>query len=340
MEARKPAEAQASRGGAHPRAVLARLRERLLEGYRRALAPYRDRPCVLVQFPDHENPGDAAIWEGERRLLRRVLRRRPVVATINRRLRESVARVGRQAVVLLHGGGNFGDLWPEPHRLRLELLEAHPDLDYVQLPQSIHFVGGGTLDRTRAALRRTRSFTLLVRESASLAAATDQLGWAHSLLLPDSAFALAVPERMPQAPGPTAVWRSDREASPDRNAPPDTGGEAAWMSAPSSWRHTLLRGLRRVGLRDHLPVRWSEALCGPLHEGLARRRVARAWALLGARERIETDRLHAHVLACMLGRPNRLLPNVYAKNESTFETWTHAFECASFGAASALGDGP
>jgi pyruvyl transferase EpsO len=37
---------------------------------------------------------------------------------------------------------------------------------------------------------------------------------------------------------------------------------------------------------------------------------------------ITTDRLHAHILACLMGIPNRVLNNSYGKNYSYVEAWT------------------
>jgi exopolysaccharide biosynthesis predicted pyruvyltransferase EpsI len=42
-------------------------------------------------------------------------------------------------IVLLHGGGNFGDEWPEHQRLREQILREHRDRPVVVLPQAVQF---------------------------------------------------------------------------------------------------------------------------------------------------------------------------------------------------------
>ena len=41
-------------------------------------------------------------------------------------------------------------------------------------------------------------------------------------------------------------------------------------------------------------------------------------------KKLVTERLHGHIMACMMGIENELLPVKYHKNQSTYETWTHA----------------
>ena len=78
------------------------------------------RTCALVGFPSHPNPGDSAIWVGERAALRRA--NASVVYTCDEAIYEPrvlAERIG-DGVVLIHGGGNLGDLWPEAQRFRFE----------------------------------------------------------------------------------------------------------------------------------------------------------------------------------------------------------------------------
>ena len=83
-------------------------------------------PCALLGFPDHPNVGDSAIWLGERALLSRL--KVPIIYTCNTRsysegrLRSRI----RKGTILIHGGGNLGDLWPDHEKLREEVIRAFP----------------------------------------------------------------------------------------------------------------------------------------------------------------------------------------------------------------------
>ncbi|MEG8022012.1 polysaccharide pyruvyl transferase family protein [Sphingomonas aerolata] len=61
----------------------------------------------------------------------------------------------------------------------------------------------------------------------------------------------------------------------------------------------------------------------PAHyERLARARVARGLTLLSRGRQIVTDRLHAHILALLLGIPHVALDNEYGKLSAYIAAWT------------------
>src|SRR5436305_2890006 len=85
----------------------ARLRETLAE-----LIPRGGR-CALLNYPNNANPGDSAIYLGERTMLAEL----GVTIVYECEWRTySPAALGEalddDTIVLMHGGGNFGDLYP------------------------------------------------------------------------------------------------------------------------------------------------------------------------------------------------------------------------------------
>jgi hypothetical protein len=95
--------------------------------------------CALMDFPNSANVGDAAIWMGERAWLERS--GIDVVYTCDR-FTYSPSRLRRElkdGVILWHGGGNLGDLWPAFQAFRERVVAGFPDNRIIQLPQSIWF---------------------------------------------------------------------------------------------------------------------------------------------------------------------------------------------------------
>src|SRR4029077_15748305 len=66
---------------------------------------------ALIDFPNHFNAGDHAIWAGERIALRRAGIRPNYVCSIDTFDRGHLVHAVRDGIILLSGGGNFGDLW-------------------------------------------------------------------------------------------------------------------------------------------------------------------------------------------------------------------------------------
>jgi pyruvyl transferase EpsO len=56
----------------------------------------------------------------------------------------------------------------------------------------------------------------------------------------------------------------------------------------------------------------------------ARRFVHRAIYLFSRHERVESNRLHAHILSCLLSIPNHIGDNSYGKNSRYISAWTAA----------------
>ena len=164
------------------------LQATLVTSFRQVIGDARE--CALVDFPDHPNAGDSAIWLGEIALLRQLgvsisyscSRFDQNVAVL-----KSVLKPG--GLVLIHGGGNFGTLWPWHQELRETMLRECRGHRVVQLPQSIYYDDPAALARTARLISDHPDFTLLVRDPASLQIAVEQLG-ARAHLCPDAALAL------------------------------------------------------------------------------------------------------------------------------------------------------
>lgn len=101
---------------------------------------------ALVDFPNHPNVGDSAIWLGEETYLEKKLGRAPsYVCTYDTWSKEDFEKAVPVGPILIHGGGNFGDLWPSHQEFRLKLLSEFPDRQIIQLPQTIHFSSTASL---------------------------------------------------------------------------------------------------------------------------------------------------------------------------------------------------
>lgn len=129
-------------------------------------------------------------------------------------------------VILMHGGGDFGDLYALYHELRLRVIEDFPDNKVVMLPQQAMFLSNAYLDRTRTLMARHRDITLFARDVVTRHLIVQHFGdHAQALMAPDMAFALG-PHTRVCAPSYDIVWlaRTDREkAFADLPAPAAAG---------------------------------------------------------------------------------------------------------------------
>jgi pyruvyl transferase EpsO len=286
------------------------------------------RSFALVDFPDHANVGDSAIYLGELAWLHRRYGLRPgYVCTVDNFAPAALRQAVPDGPILIHGGGNFGDIWPGHQRLREAVLAAFPGRRIVQLPQTIHFANPAARDRVAAGIAAHGNVLLLARDAVSLDLARRSFD-CEARLCPDMAFALGAQDRSaPARHELLLLLRTDHERRPrDPCVSVPAGGVAAdWLDEPPDL-HARLR--RRTAL-------WA-ALAKPaaafdrchqrerLYRALAARRVARGLGQLGSARSVITDRLHGHILCLLLGIPHIVFDNHYGKLGGFIDTWTAA----------------
>jgi pyruvyl transferase EpsO len=188
------------------------------------------------------------------------------------------------------GGGNFGDLYSPTHLDKIRRLDTFEANKVIFLPQSVFFRKRQNLIQTRKAFASYKGeLSLFVRDNTSKRIVDTSLG-IEAQVLPDSAILLQ-PKLKEwvngiEGRGVLYVRREDAESKLRFN-----------LGLPTS--DIMIAG---VPLRPELSIR----LVG---------------SLIAARKLIVTDRLHAAILAVLVGRHAILLPNRYHKNEAFYKTW-------------------
>lgn len=279
---------------------------------------------ALLDFPSHSNVGDSAIWLGQLASLRRIGAPAPrYTCDIRSYDRRALARCVGDGVIMLCGGGNFGDLWERHQLFRERVISDFPGNPIVQLSQSIHFQNHASLTRARDVFNRHARLTLLLRDAGSLAIAQREFTSA-SLLAPDMAFGL---HPLPEfgVPVHDVLWLKRRDQE-DRWA-----GEAGILA---SARHTdwvdedptpLIRvtdaGARMLAGRSRVAAA-VRGLLSSAYPRIARTRLKRGVLLLRSARVVVTDRLHGHILCMLLGIPHVVLDNNHGKLSRFMAAWT------------------
>jgi pyruvyl transferase EpsO len=302
----------------------AALIERLTATIRAALDPLIEGAphLALLDFPNHWNVGDSAIWLGDLAYMQSARGRLPDytcnVATYDP---DALRKHAPDGPILLHGGGNFGDLYLLHQDFRERVCADFPDRPLIQLPQTIYFEDETRLDQARATIAAHPNFTLLARDSYSyeIARTFD----CTAALVPDMAFCLDDLSALRHVPSRqlVALLREDRESNEGdvvRTAlPPKT--------LATDWKREDLATLQM--LAAYVTPRWGETRTSI---DLAQHRLARGLEILSSGKYVVTDRLHGHILCLLLGVPHLVLDNSYRKNATFIETWTSGVPTARF----------
>ena len=231
-------------------------------------------------------------------------------------------------IIMIHGGGNFGDIWPDHHALRMKIFERFAHKTIVQFPQSIHFDNEPGLRTTAAVIQKQKDFTLLVRDLTSLEIAKSKFE-CRVLLSPDMAFAMKPLRRNPATVDYLCLFRTDKEALIDQRSvcaalqQGDVSVEVYdWLDRPRNLTTRFEEKLKRL-------TRVRPAVTAPLRSAMmrlrqhyARQRLTYGVNLLSKGSMVVTDRLHAHILCCLLDIPNFAFDSYDGKISAFHATWT------------------
>lgn len=302
---------------------------RLRRNIARALDPLipSGTPCALVDFPHHPNVGDSAIFLGELAYLRSRGCLVRYVSDWQSHDRGALRRALPEGIVLIHGGGNFGDLYPRHQQLRQAVLRDFPDRRIVQLPQSVHFDDPAAWEASRAVFGAHPDFHLVVRDRVSL----DLVRRGYETpthQCPDMAFMLDLPPFRPASASLDAMVlsRTDGEKAASEHGGCVTAGRirvADWLDEPPPRDEWLYRWANARGRWPR--TRWPRSAIAWAQRTGARRmaeqRMKRGLNLIHGGRSLVTDRLHALILGWMSGMSVFHVDNRYRKLANLLDTW-------------------
>ena len=269
-----------------------------------------DAPLAILDFPDIKNVGDSAIWIGEIAHLRDRYGKRPAYIS---RLRDFSRSAAEAAVgsgpIFIHGGGNFGDVWPGHQRFRERVLELWPGRRIIQFPQSIHYSSEVRADETARIIGRHKNFVLLCRDEESKHFAEKRFDCVVQLC-PDMAFCIGSIQAPTEPSVPVlAMLREDKEKvardiSPYRDIPVED-----WITESA----IDVRKAKAIGAMKALRTLNRNAIRFSKYDAAANNRLARGVRQLARAQVVVTDRLHVHIISLLMGKPHAVLDNSYGK---------------------------
>jgi pyruvyl transferase EpsO len=280
-----------------------------------------------LDIPMHRNIGDLLIMSGTLRFFERYQIKIGVKAAyFSYRTKWALPN----DVIVFQGGGNFGDLYDGHQQIRHHVIQALPGNRIIILPQTIHFRSKDAYEECCRAFWQHPDLHICVRDRSSYELALPMSR--NVYLLPDMAHQLW-PMRRPRLSEShhLAFMRVDDERA---------GAIVTDFDLRTDWEELFQRSERRRIQRTCRVLRALHSMRFSLgrisHEldlwvRYASRFVDDAIHLFSGFDVITTDRLHAHLLACLLEIPNTIWNNSYGKNHTYVAAWTGASDIVQLG---------
>jgi pyruvyl transferase EpsO len=281
----------------------------------------RQARFIYVDYPLHPNIGDLLINQGTEDFFathQLNIWRRYSYHDFPGRL----TGVGDGDIFLFHGGGNFGDLYPEHVNLLLHILKEFPRNQVVVLPQTVFFKNERHKEAICNQMRNHTKLRIYVRDLHSL----DELqksGLNDITAMPDMAHHLAgklIPDPLIGGGDPLYFIRRDEEGGKIPSTISfDSRETVDWVDSISArdriafiFLIRAVRGLRAVNSSISLYRLWYRLRDSTVRGGVE---------LLSRSTTIYTNRLHAVLLGLLLGRNVIAFDNSYGKLSEYYQTW-------------------
>jgi exopolysaccharide biosynthesis predicted pyruvyltransferase EpsI len=281
---------------------------------------------ALIDFPDHSNVGDSAIWLGEVILIKHLTGNLPsYVADLHSFDADELVACLPEGVIFIHGGGNFGDIWPQHQAFRERIVSLFPNRKIIQLPQSIHFLDSNNLHKAVKIFNNHPNFHLLVRDQKSYDFAARNFK-SNVTLSPDCAFVLGAQPRKKSCAEYLYLLRTDSEKNQSYawnelihdNKDSET---CDWLDDGKLFKWKAAA----VAVIDALSVAFTQSFRFHYYQAKAKIRVKRGLRILSRGQVVITDRLHAHILSVLLNTPHYVLDNSYGKISAYIQCWTKEY---------------
>ena len=295
-----------------------------------------DRDYVLLGLPYYPNVGDILIWEGERQFLGN-----SPYKCLNAGYRyRDCSRIGDKTLILLQGGGNFGDLWRGIHDERLEIVRRYRNNPILITPVTCWYNDTAALRQDALAFSQHQNVTICARDALSYGLLKQHFS-NRILLVPDMAFCIdqtRLTQYCHTAPhGTLFLKRTDKELAQDSFVLPlaaTTAEVRDWPTMeqdPPYWirYRSLCNQAHAIG-RFRGCWRFSQlvqSLSDWYYHSRCRKQLIRDGVQFVSRySTIYTTRLHVGILSILLDKAVTILDNSYGKNSSFFETWLSGTE--------------
>lgn len=292
------------------------------------IIPLIDNDYVLYGLPYYSNIGDTLIWEGELELLKNVPHR--CVGTCGWD-RYPLKPVKKDVIVLITGGGYFGDTWRQGWKFVLDGIKGLEENRIIILPNSIHYSDVSIRDEDSEYLSRFPKLIICARDQFSYDYAKKYFR-NKVILVPDMAFCISVDRFRKQKLDSEKILylkRTDKELStqlPDEELAGNIE-TSDWptMDKPKFSQKLFYKSIRALkGLYNHgliygKSLRLLEnTLYYLIHRPMM---ISEGVSFITNYKKIYTTRLHAMILGILLNKEVVFLDNSYGKLRNYYNTW-------------------
>jgi len=294
-----------------------------------------NRDYIFLDLPYYTNIGDTLIWKGTEDFLEQCQGNCLYRASIETYIKPEISN---EVIILLQGGGNFGDIWRRHTEHVMKVLKDFPDNKVIILPQTVHYNSSEVLKSDALQISKHKNLTICARDKNSFDILSQNFSINDVLLLPDMAFCIHesfLQKHAVRSKGKTLFFkRKDVEQSNYdfdsyiRESEVDT---REWPSMDSFLVATMVltglsilrKRLSKINLFKRLTDWYAIHIYMPYLLRIGVR-------FMSSYEKVYSTRLHGAILGILLNKEMVFFDNSYGKNSSFFTCWLEDFNKVTF----------
>lgn len=285
------------------------------------LQPYINSDYVLFDIPNHRNIGDQLIYQGELDFLKQLPFKCLDKSSVSFHFNPKVDA----DTILLHGGGNFGDLYPYHQQFREKIVSDYPDKRIVLFPNSVQFESHENLLKSAQLFNNHPSIVLCARDLTSYELLKEHFNKCTILLVCDMAFCSNYVRTQIATKELGIIVRRDFELKNEQISNKTIAyDEIDWPTFDKNWKekfHLYFYSINRIFSEFIYAKRKKNSVFGIVVLRDEKKYIQLGINLLSKYKFIISTRLHGHILSLLLGIPSIIVDNSYGKNKRFYDTW-------------------
>lgn len=292
-----------------------------LDMLREYIKQHIDSDYVYIDVPLYHNIGDWLIAMGAWELLKEI----PYKCLAKLRWDDYYSyTITPDTVIILQGGGNFGDLYRGATTARNEVIRQYPNNKIIILSQTITYLNNDLLDQDAALYSQHRNLHICARDNESYQLAKKHFLANNVYLLPDTAIGLytSLPKYDGKTIGKTLIInRLDKEADGLFN---EKGDVKEWESILRDvhfnrvwYPYCILHKIKKI-LHSTVLLECERIYVLKCLYPFVQKRIPGYYLHYN---KVKTTRLHGYLLALLLHLPVEIKDNKYHKITNYISTW-------------------
>lgn len=295
---------------------------------------------IYLDLPYYTNVGDILIWKGTEEYLKKIKYNCLYRASIETYVKQ---KISKNVIILMQGGGNFGDLWRRHVEFTLKIIKEYPDNRIIILPQTVHYEDRDVMMNDAHIFSTHKDLIICARDNKSYELLNKYYGKNKIILVPDMAFYISSDflERYSGKEENKSLFfkRKDKEyLEYDYKKWIDDSvrlEEHEWPSMEKKYLITKILS-KLMYFNNVFAKKLNGFRLGLLFIDWYANKIfmptllARGIRFMSGYKYVYSTRLHGAILAVLLKKQIVFFDNSYGKNFAIYDTWLRGFENVRF----------